>query len=77
MKVLFAFLFLLLALSFPAASIAPSSVPDLVLYAMSLFSSPFFCAACFGHRYESDQDMNEGNTISDEEILRILNPPRS
>ncbi len=33
--------------------------------------------ACFGDRYESDADMNEGNTITEEEILRILNPPRS
>ncbi|MFQ5496079.1 MAG: hypothetical protein ACE5EX_11940 [Phycisphaerae bacterium] len=33
--------------------------------------------ACFGDRYESDEDMNEGNTITDEEIRLILNPPRS
>ena len=33
--------------------------------------------ACFGDQYESDEDMNEGNTITDEEILLILNPPRS
>ena len=33
--------------------------------------------ACFGDRYESDEDMNDGNTITDEEILLILNPPRT
>ncbi len=33
--------------------------------------------ACFGDRYESDEEMNEGNTITDEEIRLILNPPRS
>ncbi len=33
--------------------------------------------ACFGDRYESDEDMNDGNTITDEEIRLILNPPRS
>ena len=33
--------------------------------------------ACFGDRYETDANMNEGNTISDEEILRLLYPPRS
>ena len=30
--------------------------------------------ACFGDRYESDEDMNEGNRITDEEIRLILNP---
>ena len=33
--------------------------------------------ACFGDRYESDNDINEGNRISEEEILRLINPPRS
>ncbi|MEE8351674.1 MAG: hypothetical protein V3R37_05725 [Rhodospirillales bacterium] len=33
--------------------------------------------ACFGDRYESDNDINEGNRISDEEIFRILNRPTS
>jgi hypothetical protein len=33
--------------------------------------------ACFGDRYESDADMNDGNTITEEEILRLLNPPGS
>ena len=32
---------------------------------------------CFGDRYETDNDINEGNTISEEEILRLINPPRS
>jgi len=33
--------------------------------------------ACFGDRYETDKDINEGNRISEEEILRLINPPRS
>lgn len=28
--------------------------------------------ACFGDRYETDDDINEGNRISDEEIRLIL-----
>ena len=33
--------------------------------------------ACFGDRYETDNAINEGNRISEEEILRLINPPRS
>ena len=33
--------------------------------------------ACFGDRYETDDDINEGNRISEEEILRLINPPNS
>ncbi|MCZ6607314.1 MAG: hypothetical protein O7A64_06575 [Alphaproteobacteria bacterium] len=33
--------------------------------------------ACFGDRYESDEDMNDGNRITEEEIFQLLNPPRS
>ncbi len=33
--------------------------------------------ACFGDRYETDEDMNDGNRITEEEILRLINPPRS
>lgn len=29
--------------------------------------------ACFGDRYESDKQLNEGNEISDREILDLLN----
>jgi len=32
---------------------------------------------CLGDRYEIDNDINEGNRISEEEILRLINPPRS
>lgn len=28
--------------------------------------------ACFGDRYETDDDINEGNRVSDEEIRLIL-----
>jgi len=31
--------------------------------------------ACMGDRYESDEDINFGNTISEEEILTLINPP--
>ncbi len=31
--------------------------------------------ACFGDSYESDDDMNEGNTITEKEILLLINPP--
>ena len=33
--------------------------------------------ACFGDRYKTDNDINEGNRISEEKILRLINPPRS
>ncbi len=33
--------------------------------------------ACFGDRYESDDDMNDGNRITEEEILQLINPPRT
>jgi hypothetical protein len=33
--------------------------------------------SCFGDRYESDADMNDGNRVTEEEIRRVLNPPRS
>ena len=33
--------------------------------------------ACYGDKYETDENMNEGNRITDEEILRLLNPPQS
>ncbi len=33
--------------------------------------------ACFGDSYESDADMNEGNTITEKEILLLINPPRT
>jgi len=33
--------------------------------------------ACYGDRYESDADVNAGNTVSDEEIRRILDHPGS
>ncbi len=33
--------------------------------------------ACFGDRFETDEEMNDGNRITEEEILRLINPPRS
>ena len=32
---------------------------------------------CIGGKYESDSDINDGARITDEEILRLLNPPTS
>lgn len=31
--------------------------------------------ACFGDKYESDEDLKTGNEISIEEILKLLNQP--
>ena len=33
--------------------------------------------ACYGDRYETDADLNDGNRVTDEEIHQLLNPPRS
>ncbi len=33
--------------------------------------------ACFGDSYESDNDINEGNRISVEEILRLIQRPNT
>jgi len=32
---------------------------------------------CFGDSTETDADLNEGNTLSVEEILAVINPPAS
>ena len=32
---------------------------------------------CIGGKYESDNDINDGNRISDEEIQQLPNPPTS
>lgn len=31
--------------------------------------------ACFGDKYESDEDLKTGNEISIEEVLKLLNQP--
>lgn len=36
-----------------------------------------FPEACWGGRYEKDEDLNDGSRISTEEILRIINPVQS
>lgn len=33
--------------------------------------------ACYGDRYETDADLNEGNRVTDEEILAVINRPQS
>ena len=68
-------LFVVLALS--SAATAQSSGQDHDRSVASVENDGVVGEACFGDRYESDEDMNEGNTITEEEILSILNPPRS
>ncbi|MDA1090750.1 MAG: hypothetical protein O3A85_10630 [Proteobacteria bacterium] len=33
--------------------------------------------SCYGDRYESDEDLNDGNRITDEEIQQLLTPRQS
>jgi len=33
--------------------------------------------ACFGDRYESDKELNEGNEISDQELQRLIDAMNS
>ncbi len=60
--------FLLLPVGAVAEKTAPESVEDVE-------QRGIVGEACFGDRYESDNDINEGNRISEEEILLLLNPP--
>jgi hypothetical protein len=76
-KALLALLVLLPALAASSATLAQQADQAREKDPMSMDNAGIVGEACFGDRYESNQDMNEGNTISDEEILRILNPPRS
>ena len=72
MRAVLAFLVVLSVLTLPSGTIAQQADQD---RETSVVNDGVVHEACFGDRYESDDDMNDGNTITDEEILLILNPP--
>ena len=74
MRAILAFLVVLSVLTLSSRTIAQQADQD---RETSVVNDGIVGEACFGDRYESDDDMNEGNTITDEEIRLILNPPRS
>ncbi len=74
MRAILAFLIVLSVLALSSRTIAQQADQD---RETNVADDAFVGEACFGDRYESDEDMNEGNTITDEEIRLILNPPRS
>ncbi len=74
MRAILAFLVVLSVLTLSSTTIAQQADQD---RETNVVDDGFVGEACFGDRYESDDDMNEGNTITDEEIRLILNPPRS
>ena len=74
MRVVLAFLVVLSVLTLSSRTIAQKADQD---RETNVVDDGIVGEACFGDRYESDDDMNEGNTITDEEIRLILNPPRS
>ena len=74
MRVVLAFLVVLSVLALSSRTIAQQADQD---RETNVADDGFVGEACFGDRYESDDDMNEGNTITDEEIRLILDPPRS
>ena len=65
-------LILLLSLSagFAAEKAAPESAEEVEMRGI-------IGGACYGDRYVSDKDLNDGAEISDEEFFQLLNPPRS
>ena len=74
MRAILAFLVALSVLTLSSGTIAQQADQD---RETNVVDDGVVHEACFGDRYESDEDMNEGNTITDEEIRLILNPPRS
>ncbi len=74
MRAILALLVVLTVLTLSSRTIAQQADQD---RETNVANDGFVGEACFGDRYESDEDMNEGNTITDEEIRLILNPPRS
>ncbi len=74
MRAILAYLVVLTVLTLPSGAIAQQADQD---RETNVVYGGVVGEACFGDRYESDEDMNEGNTITDEEIRLILNPPRS
>ncbi len=65
---------LIAALALPGRSVAEQTAADI---AREAELKGLIGEACFGDSYESDQDMNEGNTITEKEILLLINPPRT
>ncbi len=74
MRAILAFLVVLAVLTLSSRTIAQQADQD---RETNVVNDGVVGEACLGDRYESDEDMNEGNTITDEEIRLILNPPRS
>jgi hypothetical protein len=60
-----------------AASAQQSEQPNVTPNNIQNLAPGYVGESCFGDRYESDADMNEGNRITEEEIRRVLDPPRS
>jgi len=77
MRAILAFLVVLSVLTLSSRTIAQQADQDRDTRVVNDGNDGIVGEACFGDRYESDEDMNEGNTITDEEIRLILNPPRS
>ncbi len=65
---------LIAALALPGGSVAEQTAADI---AQEAELKGLIGEACFGDSYESDADMNEGNTITEKEILLLINPPRT
>ncbi len=74
MRAILAFLVVFTVLTLSSGTIAQQADQD---RETNVVDNGVVHEACFGDRYESDDDMNEGNTITDEEIRLILNHPRS
>ncbi|MCH8834556.1 MAG: hypothetical protein IH925_01280 [Proteobacteria bacterium] len=77
MRAVLAFLVVLSVLTLSSRTIAQQADQDRDTSVVNDGNDGIVGEACFGDRYESDDDMNDGNTITDEEIRLILNPPRS
>ncbi len=75
MRAILAFLVVLSVLTLSSRTIAQQADQDRDTRVVNDGNDGIVGEACFGDRYESDEDMNEGNTITDEEIRLILNPP--
>jgi len=65
---------LLVALALPGGSVAEQTATDKV---QETEMKGLVGEACFGDSYESDADMNEGNAITEKEILLLDNSPRT
>ncbi len=69
---------LVLLLSLPAwASDEKAAGKKAAVESAADTDTPYLFDACYGDRYESDEDINDGNRITEEEILKLLNPPKS